>query len=120
MSFSSRVTRHLALCARMYPLKDRRDFIEVHRRSIIKLNLPTTLIDDIEKKESLFSEYTSAELLEIIVSYLILTVHSRLTRSMPRHLLHRVLSAGRGMVTISDQSQPRRGMLSGRNLNIKG
>jgi hypothetical protein len=70
LSFSSRVTRHLALCARMYPLKDRRDFIEVHRRSIIKLNLPTTLIDDIEKKEALFSEYTSAELLEIIVSFL--------------------------------------------------
>ena len=40
------------------------------RRSVIKLNLPISLVDDIEKKESLFSEYTSAELLEIIVSYL--------------------------------------------------
>ena len=43
LSFPSRVTQHLALCARMYPYKDCRDFIEVHRRSIIKLNLPTTL-----------------------------------------------------------------------------
>ena len=54
----------------MYPIKDRKDFIEIHRRSVIKLNLPISLVDDIEKKESLFSEYTSAELLEIIVSYL--------------------------------------------------
>ena len=54
----------------MYPHKDRKDFIEVHRRSVIELNLPTTLVDDIEKKESVFSEYISAELLEIIVSYL--------------------------------------------------
>ena len=70
LSFSSRVTRHLALCSRIYPAKDRKDFIEVHRRSVIKLNLPVSLVDDIEKKESLFSEYSSAELLEIIVSYL--------------------------------------------------
>ena len=54
----------------IYPDKDRRDFTEVHRRSIIKLNLPTSLIEEIEKKEVLFSEYSSAELLEIIVSYL--------------------------------------------------
>ena len=54
----------------MYPIKDRKDFIEIHRRSVIKLNLPVSLVDDIEKKESLFSEYSSAELLEIIVSYL--------------------------------------------------
>ena len=32
--------------------------------------MPTTLIDEIVKKEALFSEYSSAELLEIIVSYL--------------------------------------------------
>ena len=70
VSLSSRVTRHLALCARMYPYKNCCDFIEVHRRSIIKLNLPTTLIDDIEKKEAIFSEYSSEELLEIMVSYL--------------------------------------------------
>ena len=30
LSFSSRVTRHLALCSRMYPNKDCTDFIEVH------------------------------------------------------------------------------------------
>ena len=70
LSFSSRVTRHLALCARMYPDRDSRDFIEIHRRNIIKLDLPTILIEEIEKKEALFSEYSSGELLEIIVSYL--------------------------------------------------
>ena len=70
LSFSSRVTRHLTLCARMFPDKDRRNFIELHRKNIIKLNLPTTLMEEVEKKEALFSEYSSSELLEIVVSYL--------------------------------------------------
>ena len=70
LSFSSRVTRHLTLCARMYAEKDRRVFIELHRKNIIKLNLPTSLVEEVEKKEALLSEYTSSEPLEIVVSYL--------------------------------------------------
>ena len=54
----------------MYPEKDRRVFIELHRKNIIKLNLPTSLVEEVEKKEALFSEYTLSELLEIVVSYL--------------------------------------------------
>ena len=54
----------------MYAEKDRRVFIELHRKNIIKLNLPTSLVEEVEKKEALLSEYTSSEPLEIVVSYL--------------------------------------------------
>ena len=70
LSFSSRVTRHLTLCSRVKPENERKAFIEMHRRGIFKQNLPTQLLDEIERKEQIFTNYTSGELLEIIVSFL--------------------------------------------------
>ena len=69
-SFASRVTRHLTLCARVHPISERKTFLEGHRRSIFKQNLPSNLLDKIERKEKLFTEYSSVEILEITVSYL--------------------------------------------------
>ena len=70
LSFASRVTRHLTLCSRVRPEENRQTFLEMHKRSIFKQNLPSSLLDDIERKEKLFTEFSSKELLEITVSFL--------------------------------------------------
>ena len=69
LSFASRVTWHLTLCERVHPISERKSFLEGHRWSIFKQNLPSNLLDEIERKEKLFTEYSSAEILEITVSY---------------------------------------------------
>ena len=53
----------------MNPISARSDFIETHRRSIFRANLPLGLEKEVEQKESIYSHYTSTELLGIVVSF---------------------------------------------------
>ena len=69
LSFASRVTRHISLCARRHPESARAEYIENHRRAVFRGNLPTGLLEEVDRKESIYSRYTSSELLGIVVSY---------------------------------------------------
>ena len=68
LSFASRVTRHLVLCSRMHKQEKREEFVEANRRLIFKQNLPQTLLTKLEAKEKIYSQFTSNEILEIVVS----------------------------------------------------
>ena len=68
LTFSSRVTRHLLLCSRMFKSEKREDFIEKNKRLIFKQNLPQALLTKLEAKEKIYSQFTSSEILEMVVS----------------------------------------------------
>ena len=69
LSFASRVTRHISLCARRHPESARAEYIETHRRAVFRGNLPTGLLEEVDRKESIYNRYSSSELLGIVVSY---------------------------------------------------
>ena len=69
LEFSSKVFRHLKLCARLKPKEERLQYIEHHQRKILKRNLPIKLLDAIEAKESLYTAFTSKEIIDHYVSW---------------------------------------------------
>lgn len=69
LEFSSKVYRHLKLCARLKPRDDRIQYIEQNQRKILKRNLPLKLLDAIEAKESLYTAFTSKEIIDHYVSW---------------------------------------------------
>ena len=69
LSFASRVTRHLSLCARLESAENREQFIESFRIRILKANLPYDLQKKIDAKERLYTAYNSNELIDIMISH---------------------------------------------------
>ena len=70
LEFASKVYRHLKLCSRLKAKEDRPIYIEQNLRKILKRNLPLKLLDAIEAKESLYTAFTSKEILDHYVSYI--------------------------------------------------
>ena len=69
LEFASKVYRHLKLCARLKSKEERPEYIEQNSRKILKRNLPVKLLDAIESKESLYTPFTSKEIIDHFVSY---------------------------------------------------
>ena len=69
LEFSSRAFRHLKLCSRLQPVGQRERYIEDKRVKILKNNLPQTVLDEILKKEMIFQNFSSTEILDHMISY---------------------------------------------------
>ena len=69
LEFSSRAFRHLKLCSRLQPVGQRERYIEDRRVKILKNNLPQTVLDEILKKEMIFQNFSSTEILDHMISY---------------------------------------------------
>ena len=69
-AFTSRCQRHLELCARKLPKEERQAYIERHCARLIKTSMNPTLLKEIEKKESIYSPFTSQELLDCILQHM--------------------------------------------------
>ena len=69
LEFASKVYRHLKLCARLKAKEERPEYIEQNSRKFLKRNLPVKLLDAIESKESLYTPFTSKEIIDHFVSY---------------------------------------------------
>ena len=69
LTFASRVTRHISLCARRHPEAARKEYIESYRCQVFRSNLPVGLLETVDQKESIYSKYNSTELLNIMVSF---------------------------------------------------
>ena len=70
LSFSSRIFRHLLLCSRLKAAEDRSAYVERHRAKILKQNLPRPLLEEVERKESIYRPFSSSELLDHVVTYM--------------------------------------------------
>lgn len=70
LSFTSRCMRHLELCARRLPKEDRASYVERHCARLIKSSMSPALLKEIEKKESVYSPFTSQELLDCILQHM--------------------------------------------------
>ena len=53
LDFGSRTLRHLKLVSRLYPLKDRELYVEKHRANLLKLSLPSEILQIVERKEAI-------------------------------------------------------------------
>ena len=70
LEFASKVYRHLKLCSRLKQKDERSAYIEHNQRKILKRNLPLKLLDAIESKESLYTAFTSKEIIDHYVSWI--------------------------------------------------
>ena len=68
-SFSSRITRHLSIVAKRLPEKDRDQYIEEGISKILRSHLPSEVAKTVEAKESLFSKFSSSEILDTYLYY---------------------------------------------------
>ena len=70
LAFTSRCMRHLELCARKLPKSERASYVERHCARLIKSSMTPALLKEIEKKESVYSPFTSQELLDCILQHM--------------------------------------------------
>ena len=68
LEFSSRVFRHLKLCSRLKSPDERVSYVELHRCSILKNNLPSDTLNVITRKEQIYRPFSSQELLDHVIS----------------------------------------------------
>ena len=69
LAFASKTFRHLKLCSRLKPAEQRDIYIEINNRKILKQSLPAKLLDNLEQKENLYTEFSSKEILDHYVSF---------------------------------------------------
>ena len=63
--FTNRATRHLTLCAKKFETGLRAAYIENNLAKLLRGNVPPKVLAEINRKESVFSPYTSTEILDI-------------------------------------------------------
>ena len=63
--FSNRCQKHLSLCSRKLDVSHRAAYIENNLAKLLRGNVPNKVLAEINKKESVFSPYTSQEILDI-------------------------------------------------------
>ena len=63
--FSNRVLRHLSLCSKKLQLIQRAGYIENNLAKLLRGNVPPQVLAEINRKESVFSPYSSTEILDI-------------------------------------------------------
>ena len=68
MDFGSRTLRHLKLVSRLYPLKDRELYVEKHRANLLKLSLPSEILQIVERKEAIYRNFSASELIDLYIS----------------------------------------------------
>ena len=66
--YAGKIRKSLALCARRLPEESRSSYVEQHMRRLIFNSLDPPLKLKVEKRESIFSPYSSTELLELCLS----------------------------------------------------
>ena len=66
--FSNRVQRHLSLCSKKLDISLRAAYLENNLAKLLRGNIPSKVLAEINKKESVFSPYTSIEILDIYKS----------------------------------------------------
>ena len=64
MDFSSQTLRHLKLVSRLYPLKDRELYVEKHLANLLKLSLPSEILQIVEHKEAIYRNFSASELID--------------------------------------------------------
>ena len=68
LDFGSRTLRHLKLVSRLYPLKDRELYVEKHRANLLKLSLPSEILQIVERKEANYRNLSASELIDLYIS----------------------------------------------------
>ena len=68
MDFVSRIQRHLRICGKRLPLEQRDEYLERHAKRLIEQSMDPEILAEVQKKESIFSPFTSTELIEFIMS----------------------------------------------------
>ena len=63
--FSNRCQKHLSLCSRKLDVSHRAAYIENNLAKLLRGNVPSKVLAEIHRKESVFSPYTSQEILDI-------------------------------------------------------
>ena len=66
--FSNRITRHLSLCSKKLDVSLRTAYLENNLAKLLRSNVPANVLAEINRKESVFSPYTSTEILDIYKS----------------------------------------------------
>ena len=71
--FANHCRKILSLCSRRLPSDEQQQYIEGHLTHLIKNNLKKSILDEVEKKESIFSPFNSQELLDLVLA----DIHSK-------------------------------------------
>ena len=66
--FANHCRKLLSLCSRRIPEEEQTKFIEGHLTRLIKNNLKKSILDEVERKEIIFSHFTSTELLDFVLA----------------------------------------------------
>ena len=66
-TFAARCKKHLHICSKTLSPSERNDYCESHLRRLIRQNLSQELALEVTRKESVFSPFSSTELLDIIM-----------------------------------------------------
>ena len=66
--FANHCRKLLSLCSRRLPEEEQTQFIEGHLTRLIKNNLKKSILDEVERKEIIFSHFNSTELLDFVLA----------------------------------------------------